>query len=185
MSRLAKGLVSVLLPAVAIALVHGCGSAPEKAESSAQDDKPVSVPAAPSAANNAPTIKNVGDEYARVGETYMFQPSAADADGDPLRFTATNLPPWASMDPDDGRITGTPGATDEGVYEAVVITVADAGRRVQTAPFTITVLGDAASGVATLRWEAPPSKLDGSPSTTSLAIESSTAAKPMTWTRPS
>jgi hypothetical protein len=165
MSRSAKGFVSLLLPALVIALVHGCGGGhPERAQPAAVLDKPPSSTSlAPSAANNAPTIKNVGDEYARVGETYAFQPAAADADGDALNFTATNLPPWASIDPDSGLITGTPGPMDEGAYEAIVIAVADAGRRVETTPFTITVMGDAASGVATLRWEVPPSKLDGSP----------------------
>lgn len=150
---------------VAIALVHGCGGgAPAKSEAAAEGDTPVTPPpVTPSVGNNAPTISNVGDEYARVGETYDFLPSATDSDGDSLRFTATNLPPWASMDPDNGRITGTPGPADEGVYEAIVIAVADSGRHAQTAPFSITVVSEAASGVATLRWEAPPSKLDGSP----------------------
>lgn len=151
----------MVLPAVVIALVHGCGGG--ASDQAPQPGKPSSTPVAPSAANSAPTIKNVGDEYARVGETYAFEPAAADADGDTLKFSATNLPPWASIDPDNGRITGTPGPMDEGAYESIVIVVADAGRRVETAPFTITVVGDAASGVATLRWEAPPSKLDGSP----------------------
>ena len=105
----------------------------------------------------------MGDGYARVGETYSFEPVAGDADGDSLRFTADNLPPWASIDPNNGRITGTPGPSDEGVYELITIAVADSGRRVQSAPFSITVLADVATGMATLRWEAPPSKLDGSP----------------------
>jgi hypothetical protein len=164
MTRFAKGLVGALLPAVAIALVHGCGGgAPKPAVQSTPTDKPVSTPGAPSVGNAAPTIKNVGDEYARVGETYDFLPAATDTDGDALRFSASNLPPWASIDPDNGRITGTPGPADEGVYESISIVVADAGRRAETAPFSITVMGEAASGVATLRWEAPPSKLDGSP----------------------
>jgi hypothetical protein len=139
--------------------MHGCGGA------APETGTPPDVSAAPvsSAANNAPTIQNAGDEYARVGENYVFQPAATDADGDTLSFTASNLPPWASIDPNDGRISGTPGPGDEGVYESIVIAVADAGRRAETAPFSITVVGDVATGVATLRWEAPPSKLDGSP----------------------
>lgn len=164
MSRFAKGLVGALLSAMAIALVHGCnGGAPQSAGQSTSVDKPASTSAGSSAANAAPTIRNVGDEYARVGETYDFLPAATDADGDALRFTAANLPPWASIDPDSGRISGTPGPADEGVYESITIAVADAGRQAQTAPFSITVMSEAASGVATLRWEAPPSKLDGSP----------------------
>jgi hypothetical protein len=164
MSRFAKALVRLVLPAVAFTLVQGCsGKARNQVEQPVQSDKPAAMPMSASAVNRAPTITNVGDEYARVGETYAFEPAATDADGDALRFTATNLPPWASIDPDNGRITGTPGPNDEGVYEAIVIVAADSGRRAQTAPFSITVIGDAAAGVATLRWEAPPSKLDGSP----------------------
>lgn len=166
MSRFAKGFVSAVLPAVAIALVHGCGGG--SSGETAQNDAPAApsaapAPTKPAASNRAPTINRVGDEYARVGETYSLQPAAVDADGDALRFTAANLPPWASIDPDDGRITGTPGASDEGVYESIVITVADAAHRTESAPFSITVVGEVATGVATLRWEAPPSKLDGSP----------------------
>jgi hypothetical protein len=77
-------------------------------------------------------------------------PAATDADGDALRISATNLPPWASIDPNDGRITGTPGEADEGVYESITIVVADAGRRAETKPFSITVMSEAATGVATL-----------------------------------
>lgn len=165
MSRFAKVFVSALLPAVAIGVFQGCsGSAPSQ---SAQVDAPA-APAAQPAANRAPTIKAVGEAYARIGETYSFEPAAVDADGDTLRFSATNLPPWASIDPESGRISGTPGPNDEGVYELITIVVtdslvADAGRSAATAPFSITVIGDINTGVATLRWEAPPSKLDGSP----------------------
>lgn len=166
MSRLAKGLVGALLPALAVLLVHGCGGGKDKAVSQdAAAPPPVASESnsAAGATNAAPTIKNLGEEYARVGENYALQPAASDADGDDLRFTATNLPPWASIDPYNGRITGTPGPSDEGVYESIVIAVTDAKRRAETAPFSITVVGEAANGVATLRWETPPSKLDGSP----------------------
>ena len=162
MSRLAKIVVSALLPALAIGLFHGCGGgAPSK---SAQTDAPDTLPAPTQpAANRAPTIAAVGDGYARVGETFSLDPAAVDADGDALRYSATNLPIWASIDPETGRITGTPGPGDLGVHELITIVVADSGRRAETAPFAITVLGDANTGVATLRWEPPPSKLDGSP----------------------
>jgi hypothetical protein len=99
----------------------------------------------------------------RVGETYDWKPTAADADGDTLRFTAVNLPPWASMDPTNGHITGTPGEGDVGIYESISITVADAKLQAATSPFSITVVGEIGSGVASLQWETPPSKVDGSP----------------------
>jgi len=88
-----------------------------------------------------------------------------DPESDTLRFTAVNLPTWASLDPASGRISGTPGPTDEGVYESISITVADATHQVVTAPFSITVKPALAlgSGVALLRWELPPSKVNGEP----------------------
>jgi hypothetical protein len=152
------------LPAVAVfALFHGCSSGGAKSDAPSTKDDTPTVPNATTAANRVPTINRVSDEYARVGETYSFQPLAGDADGDPLMFTATNLPPWASIDPRNGQISGTPGPADQGVYESITIVVADATHRVETAAFSITVVGDPGTGVATLRWEAPPSKMDGSP----------------------
>ena len=90
---------------------------------------------------------------------------AQDPESDTLRFTAVNLPAWASLDSTNGRISGTPGPTDVGVYESISITVADATHQVVTAPFSIIVNPalELAAGVASLQWETPPSKVDGSP----------------------
>lgn len=99
---------------------------------------------------------------AQVGEAFEFQPTAADSDGDTLSFTASNLPTWAQLDSSSGRITGTPAAADVGEHESITITVADAGHQVASPPFSITVNG-AGSGVATLHWALPTSKVDGSP----------------------
>jgi hypothetical protein len=145
---------------VAVAVFHGCaGGASGDAAAPAADTSAATTPAV----NQAPILGGQAGEYARVGETYSFQPEARDPEGDPLRFSAVNLPPWASIDPTNGRLSGTPGPADEGVYESIVITVSDAVRSTQGEPFSITVIGAAATGVASLRWEAPPAKLDGSP----------------------
>jgi hypothetical protein len=164
MYRHAKGLVSLLLPIVPLAF-YGCGGGGDSDSSGAA---PVAqAPVAPAAANRAPSLAGTAGEFARIGETYVFQPQATDPDGDAMSFSATNLPPWASLDPTSGRLSGTPGPTDEGIYESITIVVADAVRRTESAPFSITVFADvaseAATGVASLRWELPPSKLDGSP----------------------
>jgi hypothetical protein len=121
----------------------------------------------PATVNRAPTIGGDVNAYARVGETYSWQPVAADPDGDAIRFTAVNLPPWATIDPTSGAVTGTPGETDIGIYESITIMVADAGRQAATTPFSITVLEEPAEavgpGIASLHWELPPSKVNGAP----------------------
>ena len=120
----------------------------------------------PAISNNAPpTIVLAAVADAQVGATFDYQPVAQDPESDTLRFTAVNLPPWASLDPTSGRISGTPGPTDAGVYESISITVADATHKVVTAPFSITVNPalELGSGVASLQWEMPPSKVSGEP----------------------
>jgi hypothetical protein len=165
----ARNFVRAFLPAGLMALCNGCGGGGGGSGGttpSAQNDAPPSVAVpAPAAVNRAPTITTESTAVARVGETYDYQPVATDPDGDTLRFTANNLPPWASMDPNTGRITGTPGENDLGEYEAITIVVADVSGQTESNPFTITVVDDTpvATGVASLRWEMPPSKVDGSP----------------------
>ncbi len=161
MFRRASGFVSVLLPLAALTLIPGCGSAPGEADS--VNSASGSEREASSQANTPPTIDRPADAYARAGEPFTYQPVSNDTDGDALRFTAQNLPPWASIDPATGNLTGTPTLNDAGVYEDIVITVADASHTTRSASFVITVVGDGATGTATLRWELPPSKVDGAP----------------------
>lgn len=162
MIRLNRTFVSALLPILPLAFCHGCGGGGSSSATVPQGAAPPPV-SAPTTVNHAPTISGQVVDSVRVGENYDWQPTAADQDGDKLSFSAVNLPPWASIDPTDGRILGTPGETDVGVYESITIRVADATHISATQPFSITVLGEAASGLASLQWEMPPSKMDGSP----------------------
>ncbi len=142
----------------AIVLCNGCGGGgggTPKAQA-ATNVAPV-VPA-----NRAPTIAGDAPAQVRVGAEYLFQPISADADGDALAFTATNLPPWAEFDAANGRISGRPSLSDVGEYEGITITVADASHQTHTAEFAIVVQGPA-NGVAQLKWASPVSKVDGSP----------------------
>jgi len=160
MIRLNRNFVSALLPILPLAFCNGCGGGGSSETPPHAEAPPVSAPAT---ANRAPTISGQSVGTVRVGDTYDWKPTAADPEGDTLSFTAVNLPPWASMDPSNGHITGTPGAGDVGVYESITIKVADSNLEAVTAPFSITVTGDVGAGVASLRWETPPSKMDGSP----------------------
>jgi len=170
MIRLNRGFVSALLPVLPLAFCHGCGGggSSDTSPPAAATAPPavVSPPAAaPAVVNRAPTISGEAIASARVGVTYNWQPVAADPDGDAIRFSATNLPDWASIDPANGLLSGTPGANDVGVYESITITVADQAQQTASPAFSITVTGgvEVGAGIAALRWETPPSKMDGSP----------------------
>ncbi|MEP7311415.1 MAG: putative Ig domain-containing protein, partial [Pseudomonadota bacterium] len=88
-------------------------------------------------ANRAPTISGTPGTTAEVGTAYSFQPTAADADGDALTFTATNLPAWATLDANTGKLSGTP--TGAGSHSAIGIAVTDGKVTVSLASFNITV----------------------------------------------
>jgi hypothetical protein len=119
----------------------------------------------PAFSNLPPSIVIAAVADAQVGAAFDYLPVARDPESDTLRFTSVNLPTWASLDPTSGHISGTPGPTDAGLYESISITVADATHKVVTAPFSITVNPalELSSGVASLHWEMPPSKVSGEP----------------------
>ena len=154
--------VRTFLPLIPICLCHACGVGTDgKSATPATASALTTTPAA----NNAPPFITVGAiADAQVGATFDYQPTAQDPEHDTLQFTAVNLPTWASFDPTSGRISGTPGPMDAGLYESISITAADATHKVVSAPFSITVNPVLeGTGVASLRWETPPSKVSGEP----------------------
>ena len=161
MQRRSRDLLRAFLPLLPLCFCHACGGSNESATAAAT---PAAV-AVPAISNNAPpTIVIAAVEDAQVGATFDYQPVAQDPESDTLRFTAVNLPTWASLDSTSGRISGTPGSNDAGLYESISITVADATHKVVTAPFSITVNPALeGTGVASLQWETPPSKVSGEP----------------------
>lgn len=161
MSFNAKQFVRAFLPAAVLGVCHGCGGGGSDSGTPTAASPPAPVTPAPSA-NAAPSIVGTASVSARVGSAYQFQPTASDRDGDTLTFSAENLPPWASLDAASGRISGTPRADDVGEYESITIYVADASHKTALEPFTINVLG-VETGVASLHWDTPLSKVDGSP----------------------
>jgi hypothetical protein len=73
--------------------------------------------------NAAPTITGTPGTSALVGTAYNFQPSATDADSNPLTFSIQNKPGWATFSQTTGRLSGTPSAT--GMTTDVMISVSD------------------------------------------------------------
>jgi hypothetical protein len=137
-------------------LLAGCGGG-GGGDSSSNANPPTS------STNAAPTMTGTPGATAVVGQAYSFQPAAADANGDALTFTVTNLPSWAAFNAQTGRITGTPTAAQVGAYANIRVTVSDGTANATVGPFTITVSDVAnASGSATLSWTPPTQNSDGS-----------------------
>jgi Putative Ig domain len=86
------------------------------------------------------TISGSPATSATVGSPYSFTPSASSASGSLLRFSIQNKPSWASFNAASGALTGTPGATNLGMYANIVITVSDGTQSAALSPFSIQVV---------------------------------------------
>ncbi len=96
------------------------------------------IPVAVRADNGAPILQPVGDITVAELEPLALQLSAADPDGDPLTYSATGLPPGASIDPLTGILSFTPHTFQSGTYEDITLIVTD-GKAVITETVTMTV----------------------------------------------
>ena len=94
---------------------------------------------APAPSNNAPTISGAPPTTVVAGQSYSFQPTASDADGDTLTFSIVNRPSWASFNSRTGRLSGTPGTNHVRSYTNIVISVSDGKATAALNAFTITV----------------------------------------------
>jgi hypothetical protein len=117
-----------------------------------------------SEANRAPTLSGTPPTSAREGLAYSFAPTAADADGDSLTFSIVNRPAWASFNASTGTLSGTPGVGTVGSYANITIKVSDGTATTALPAFSIEVQ-QAAMGSATLSWQAPTTRTDGTPLT--------------------
>jgi hypothetical protein len=123
-------------------------------------------------ANSPPMIAGSPAVSATAGIAWLFQPTAADPDGDALTFSASGMPGWMAIDTRTGLMSGTPSAFDVGVSTPIVVTVSDreassslrAFSLVISAPATSSPLPDAPllSGTAALSWLPPVQYSDGS-----------------------
>jgi hypothetical protein len=118
----------------------------------------------PGPAGQSPTISGAAVTTARVGQAYVFTPSASSPAGNSLAFSISNMPPWASFSPSTGTLSGTPKSTDAGTFANVAITVSDGSRNASLRPFTITVQPPTLGSV-TVSWQAPSQRADGTPLT--------------------
>jgi hypothetical protein len=132
-----------VFPAAILVLVAGCF----------KDDDPGNTP---------PEIRNTPLTEVTLGRTYRFTPAVIDVDGDPLTFTIINKPAWALFDQRLGTLRGTPTAADVGVHEDITITVSDGKTSTRLPSFFIEV-NAISRGSATLSWQPPTEREDGSP----------------------
>ena len=102
---------------------------------------PSSPPSSPPPTSSPPEITGTPVGAASVGTAYEFQPTASDKDGDPLRFSITGKPSWASFDSSTGRLWGTPQSGDAGSRSAISISVSD-GISSSTLAFSLAVTDD-------------------------------------------
>jgi hypothetical protein len=115
--------------------------------------------------NTPPVISGSPAGSVQADAGYLFQPTAADADGNLLAFSIANKPGWASFSDTTGRLGGTPGDGDVGrTFNNIVIAVTDGLDTASLPAFSIRV--DAvpvSTGGFTLNWTAPVARADGTP----------------------
>lgn len=151
-------LASILLSCLVSCSLTGCFDHTSRQNRSTSDLP--NLGASPGV-NSPPLIQGQPTTSARLQEMYDFTPQASDPDGDSLRFEIQARPPWATFNPNTGRLYGTP--TAAGTFSDITISVTDGTTRVSLPAFSITVSeGSAATGYAKLSWSAPMTNTDGS-----------------------
>lgn len=90
--------------------------------------------------NRPPVISGTPAPLANVGQSYLFAPTASDPDGDDLLYSISDLPFWASFNPQTGVLNGTPVASDVGVSKNIVVTVSDGSQTASLPAFSIEVV---------------------------------------------
>jgi hypothetical protein len=131
------------LAALAGLALSACGGGDETGSSASNgvDGTPATAPA-----NSAPHISGAPVTIVEASTLYAFQPTATDADGDSLTFSATGLPGWATFDAQTGEVSGTPTDADTGTTGDITIQVSDQKASSRLSPFKINVKGKGKGG---------------------------------------
>lgn len=122
--------------AIASLLLAACG--PKDEAGGSVEDTGANPPPQPTT-NSAPTISGTPSTGIGANSTYTFEPTADDVDGDPLIFSISNKPSWASFSSATGKLTGTPSSSQVRTYSGIVISVSDGSLVAQLPAFSITV----------------------------------------------
>jgi hypothetical protein len=113
------------------------------------------------ASSSPPTISGNPLTSVNVGSPYSFTPTASDPSGKTLTFSIQNQPAWASFNPANGALTGTPGAANAGTYSNIVISVSNGSASASLPAFSISV-NQVSNGSAALTWTPVSQNTNGS-----------------------
>ncbi|HEW9974473.1 TPA: tandem-95 repeat protein [Shewanella algae] len=89
--------------------------------------------------NKAPSISGTPVGSVDQDSYYSFIPTATDPDQDPLTFSISNKPAWASFNTASGELSGTPLREHVGVSDNIIIRVSDGVLSTDLAPFSVEV----------------------------------------------
>lgn len=150
-------------PLAACLALAACGADQSPANGPVTEN-PTQVPGPAPGQNGAPQISGKPEPDAVAGSHWSFQPASSDPDNDLLLYAIENAPSWATFHPGNGLLEGTPGEEDVAIWEDIVISVTDGLDTAELPVFSITVHApDAVKGSATLSWQPPLERVDGSP----------------------
>jgi hypothetical protein len=135
LARQQRTFASILL--LAVLGLSGCASESSDGTASAVREPPTSPTSPPT--SNSPVISGTPTASVQATTAYSFTPTASDPNNDPLTFSITNRPAWATFNTTTGRLSGTPTAT--GTFSNIVITVTDGANSASLPSFAIQVTG--------------------------------------------
>jgi len=139
-----RGILSMVLLALVLVACKGTSATKDDSPPPVTQDPPPVVtdppPPPPPDPNSAPQISGTPPASVVAGQPFDFQPQAADPDSDTLSYSVAGKPAWASFDPTNGHIWGTPQVADLGSYEHITISVSDATHTQALPQFSIAVI---------------------------------------------
>lgn len=89
--------------------------------------------------NQSPVISGTPATRITAGAAYSFTPTVSDPDGDVLTFTSSHKPSWSSLNSKTGKLSGTPPAGTDKLFQNVKISVSDGQTSVALPTFNIDV----------------------------------------------
>lgn len=153
-------IVGSLVIAVMTLGLQACGGSDDPPTANAGEPTPTPP------VNRAPTISGSPATSIVVGQSYSFVPQASDPEGAALTFSIQNRPAWATFNTSTGQLTGSPVVANVGTTSGVRISVSDGTNTASLTAFNLAVTSGTTpppvTGNATLSWQPPTERTDGS-----------------------